>query len=140
MLSGLPGRPDAVLIGLIDAALRVDIATAGWIGAVGPGWYFAITDWQAALSRDLFWIMQAVVRARSGMVAEQMRKASSMQVDCSSLVCAKAVPVASIPTMSATVNVVRRCMVIPFMPKGLVRGPSGMSQNERNRQPLFPVS
>jgi hypothetical protein len=116
MLSGLPGRPDAVRIGLIGVEVRVDAATAGWIGAVGPGWYFAMTDWQAALSWLLFWIMQAVVRARSGMVAEQTRKASSMQADCSSEDCAMAAALESIATVKAAANVIR-FMEIPFYPR-----------------------
>src|SRR5437016_3359640 len=120
MSSGLPGRAEAaVLIGLSGVTLRVDVATAGWIGAVGPGWYFAITDRQAALSWVLFWIMQAVVRARSGMVAEQTRNASSMQACCSSAVCAIAVPAASRPTVSASANLIRLCMENPLPAQGV---------------------
>jgi hypothetical protein len=117
MSSGLPGRLEAVRIGLSGVTLRVDVATAGWIGAVGPGWYFAITDWQAALSWLLFWIMQAVVRARSGIVAEQTRKASSIQADCSSEDWATAAALESSPTVKAIANVIR-LMEIPFIPKG----------------------
>jgi hypothetical protein len=117
MFSGLPGRLEAVLIGLTGVALRcVVAATAGWIGAVGPGWYFAMTDWQALLSWLLFWIMQAVVRARSGMVAEQTRKASSMQADCSSDDWAMAAALESNPTVKAIANVIR-LMEVPFCPR-----------------------
>src|SRR6266568_6427648 len=101
MLSGLPGRPvlPAILTGFNDTfrvVVRVAIEFVGlvsaavWTGAASGGAYLAITAWQAELSWLFFWIMQAVVRARSGIVAEQTRKASFMQACCSSADWAKA--------------------------------------------------
>src|ERR1700730_10524166 len=100
MLSGLPGRPGlpALLTGFNDTFLVVvraatecvGLSAAVWIGVASGGAYLAITAWQAELSWLFFWIMQAVVRARSGIVAEQTRKASFMQACCSSADCARA--------------------------------------------------
>src|SRR3954469_4045327 len=99
MLSGLPGRPGlaAIRMGFNDTfrlVVRVTefvgLSAAVWTGAASGGAYLAITAWQAELSWLFFWIMQAVVRARSGIVAEQTRKASFMQACCSSADCAYA--------------------------------------------------
>src|SRR3954452_9117993 len=83
MLSALPGRPvvPAIRTGFSDTFLVAVRATecvglasaAAWTGAASGGAYLAITAWQAELSLALFCTMQAVVRARSGMVAEQTR-------------------------------------------------------------------
>src|SRR5437016_3965854 len=85
MLSGLPGRwvLTAVFTGFIDT-LRVtvrDVTVAVWTGAAAgcAGECFAMTIWQAWLSSALCCTMQAIVRLRSGMVAEQTRNASFMQ-------------------------------------------------------------
>src|SRR6202035_1660909 len=99
MLSGLPGRPvlPAIRIGFNDTFLVVVraatecvglLSAAVWTGVASGGAYLALTAWQAELNWLFFWIMQAVVRARSGMVAEQTRKASFMQACCSSADCA----------------------------------------------------
>src|SRR5258705_1476579 len=101
MLSGLPGRRflPAIWTGFNDTflvAVRPGMECVGllsaavWTGAASGGAYLAITAWQAELSWLFFWIMQAVVRARSGIVAEQTRKASFMQACWSSADWAKA--------------------------------------------------
>src|SRR3954451_14087658 len=86
MLSGLPGRPvlpairtdfsDTFLVAVRATECVGLVSAAAWTGVASGGAYLAITAWQAALSWLFFWTMQAVVRARSGIVAEQTRKAS----------------------------------------------------------------
>src|SRR4051812_36383493 len=111
MLSGLPGRwvLMAVFIGFIEAFLTMRAGTgaaAVWTGALSAGAYFAMTAWQGAESWLLFWIMHAVVRARSGIVAEHTRKASLMQACWSSEDCAKAA-VESVARVKAAASVMR---------------------------------
>src|SRR3954466_4924103 len=105
MLSGLPGRAllAAVRTGFSEAFFtdRAGAIVAVCTGAGSAGAYLAITAWQAALSWLLFWIMQAVVRARSGIVAEQTRNASFMQACWSAELCAIAA-VESMPKVSAS--------------------------------------
>src|SRR3954464_3707626 len=121
MLSGLPGRAAvaaAVLTGFIDTFwVRTGAAGAGAAYAVAVVWvageYLSITIWQAALSLLLFWTMQAVVRARSGIVAEQTRNASFMQACWSSEDCATAA-VESRPAVNARARVSRMCMKSPL--------------------------
>src|SRR3954462_14402647 len=141
MLSGLPERgvTTAVFTDLLGvtgfiAALRVTVragvALAIWL-TFPPGAYLSITTWQAAESCALFCTMQATVRLRSGMVAEQTRKASFMQACCSSLLCAKA-PVETVATVSATAS------VIWFMEDPLLAGDVSLAraaQHARSRSP-----